>query len=115
MGYGLLNAGNSTKRQALSGLRSSAREETNRNIANRNIKLQGDMADKQLIGTGASLGAAYGVSTVGTAGSLAAGAATSVGAAGAGTAAAGTTAALVGGAATMGVGLLAAYALTKLF
>lgn len=122
MAYGLLNAGQSTKKQAMAGLRQSAREENDRKIANERLEMAEKQADNSLMATGASLGAMHGVNTVGTAGTVANTVASSAGLTTTGTSALGgltttTTAggALVGGLATMGIGLLGAWALTELF
>ena len=133
MAYGLLNAGQSTKKQAMAGLRQSAREENDRKIANERLEMAEKQADNSLMATGASIGAMHGINTVGTAGTLANGVASSVagtaGTAGASAvASAGTGAvaggsasaitgagALAGGLATMGIGLIGAWALAELF
>lgn len=102
MAYGLLSAGQSTKNQALAGLRQSAAEETNRNIANKNIEQMELSGKKQMAGTGAGIGAMMGVNAASSAIS-------------AGTAAAGTGTMLASGLASGGIGLLAGWALSELF
>lgn len=108
MAYGLLNGGQSTKQQAMHGFKQDADAEQQRDIANENIKMAEEASDKSIMGTGASMGAMAGVSAANTA--AASGALGSVAAAeGAGMA---TLAA--SGAASMGIGLIAAWALTEL-
>lgn len=124
MAYGLLNAGNSTKRQAMHGFKQDADAEQQRNIANEGIKAAEEASDKSVMGAGASLGLMQGLGSAGTAGTMANSAAVAtVGAEAAGTAGliageVGTGATMgataIGGAATMGVGLIAAWALTEL-
>lgn len=60
MTYGLINAGNSKKQQAISGLRKSASDENSRNIANKNIKQAEKAQKKTNASTGASTGAVIG-------------------------------------------------------
>lgn len=60
MAYGLINTGASKKRQALSGLKQSASDENNRNIANENIKQAESAQKKTNASTGAATGATIG-------------------------------------------------------
>jgi len=114
MAYSLLQGGQLAKKEALHGLKQSAQEEANRNIANDKLAQAEKTADKSVMATGATLGAMQGINAVSTAGTVAAEAASAAGMAGAGTAQAGLGAAAVGGAATAGIGLIAAWALTEL-
>ena len=103
MSYSILGGGQATKKQAMAGLQQSAQSEQKINIANEQMSMQEDAADKSVMATGASMGAMAATGTVGTAAAASAGMT------------AGTMgAAMVGGAATMGIGLVAAWALTEL-
>jgi len=141
MAYGLMNAANTKKNQALSGLSKSAQDENQRNIANDNIKQAERAQTKTNAGMGASTGALIGAQMAGNAATAgAAGTAAATGAAAGTTAAAGTAAATgaaasgaaaggagaaatgiaglgVGGAAlaTGGIGLAAGLLLSELF
>lgn len=101
MSYGLLNTGGSIRNQAKAGMRQSASDETNRNIANTNIEQQEKMTRKTNAGAGLATGAMIGANAAS-------------GAIAAGTAAAGTGTLLASGLATGGIGLLAGLALTEL-
>lgn len=133
MAYGLINAANTKKNQALSGLSKSAQDENQRNIANDNIKQAERAQTKTNAGMGASTGALIGAqmagnaATAGAAGTAAAtgaaaGTAAATGAAASGAAAGGAAATGiaglgVGGAAlaTGGIGLAAGLLLSELF
>lgn len=60
MGYGLVDTGYSKKNQALQGMSQTAQSETQRNIANDNIKQAEKGQKKANAGAGASAGAAIG-------------------------------------------------------
>lgn len=60
MAYGLVNAGNTKKNQALSGIGKTAQDENQRNIANDNIKQAESNQKKSNAGMGASTGAMIG-------------------------------------------------------
>lgn len=139
MAYGLINAANTKKNQALSGFSKSAQDENQRNIANDNIEQAERAQTKTNAGMGASTGALIGAQMAGNAATAgAAGTAAATGAAAGTTAAAGTAAATgaaasgaaaggaaatgiaglgVGGAAlaTGGIGLAAGLLLSELF
>jgi hypothetical protein len=108
MAYGLLNAGANVKSQAMDGMRSTANEENQRNIANKNIDAQEGAAKKANASAGATTGAMIGTQIAAT------GAATalSTGVAATGIAGMGV---LGAGVATGGIGLLAGLVLSELF
>ena len=68
MAYGLLNSGNTTKKQAKAGFQQSAQAENSRNIANDNIAMAESTAKKTNAATGASTGATIGASMASGAG-----------------------------------------------
>lgn len=108
MAYGLVNAGNTKKNQALSGIGKTAQDENQRNIANDNIKQAESNQKKSNAGMGASTGAMIGAQMAGSAASTAAAG---------GAAATGIASLGVGGAAlaTGGIGLAAGLLLSELF
>lgn len=108
MSYGILNTGNSVKQQALGGLRQNAQEETNRNIANKNLDQAEKMATKSNMGAGAGVGASIGLSAAASGAATAA----STGVAATGIAGMG---ALGAGLAGGGIGLAAGFLLSELF
>lgn len=117
MGYSILGGGQSTKKQAMTGLQQAAKAEQQVNMANENMAMQEKASDKATMATGASMGAMAGVNAASTAAASGALTATAgggavAGAGGALTATMGTT--IASAAATGGVGLLAAWALTEL-
>lgn len=65
---GLLATGQETKKQAMSGLLSSARAETQKTIAEEQLKQQKEIAQSQTEGTLAGTGAAIGFAVGGPAG-----------------------------------------------
>ena len=56
MSYGLLQQGNTTKQQAMGGIRQAAQLEQNRNQANDNIDRQEKSAKTSNVATGATMG-----------------------------------------------------------
>ena len=56
-GYGLIGTGAAYREQAASGLQEAAKQETDRNITNKQLDAQAEAAKKQ---TGSTLGAAAG-------------------------------------------------------
>lgn len=66
-GYGLIGTGTEYRQQAAAGLQAAAREETNRDIDNKQIKAQRHAANQQL---GAAGGAAAGAMIGGPIGAL---------------------------------------------
>lgn len=68
MSYGLMQAGNETKRQAMQGLSASAREENQRNMTNKGIKAQESAAKKTNASAGAATGATIGANLAATSG-----------------------------------------------
>lgn len=102
MAYGLLNAGADVKGQAMQGMKSTANEENQRNIANNNIEAGEKAAKKSNASAGATTGAIAGVQ-----------AASSAAAAAGMTAGTGTL--IASGLATGGIGLMAGLVLSELF
>ena len=101
MSYGLLNNGFQKRSEAMAGMRQSAQDEQQRNIANDNIAAQESAAKKANASAGATMGAVAGTQA---ASSAIAG----------GTAAATTGTMLASGLATGGIGLIAGLALSEL-
>ena len=68
MSYGLLQQGQSTKNQAISGMASAAKMEQQRNLTNDSIDRQDKQAKVTNITAGATTGAMLGASSAATAG-----------------------------------------------
>lgn len=56
MAYGLLNAGQATKNQAMTGLKQNAEEEQKRNMMNEQMKQGERTQSASMAGTGAAIG-----------------------------------------------------------
>ena len=68
MGYGLLQTGQSTKNQAMSGLQNAAQLENNRNQMNENLKSAEKQEKVSTTAAGATTGAMVGMEVGGSAG-----------------------------------------------